>query len=152
MIQLEAQFTDAGMKKIHDDMLKKANEQFKKHLIKVFDRALEIQRAKMRADGGYDDQTGNLRSSTGYILTYDGDIVYENFKLSPYGTEKEKGLKEGRKLAKEAVNNEGWGVIFVAGMEYASWVEGRNLTVLTTATYRADESIEQAFKEIGTIS
>lgn len=153
MIKLEAQFTDAVLQKIHEDVYRKANKKFKDHLIKVFDRALEIQRAKIRVDGGYDDQTGNLRSSTGYILTYDGEVVYENFKLSPYGTEKKKGLEEGRRIAKEQASNKGgWGVIFVAGMEYASWVEGKGLTVLTTATYRADESIEQAFKEIGDIS
>ena len=41
-----------------------------------------------RRSGSYKDQTGNLRSSIGYIIAKDGEVVKENFKESDKGTDK----------------------------------------------------------------
>ncbi len=79
------------------------------------------------------DQTGNLRSSIGYIITHNGNIVqYSDFKQVKQGSE---GAKTGKDFAEEIANqfsNE-YVLIVVAGMNYAEFVEAReNKDVLAT--------------------
>lgn len=121
-------------------------EQFKR----VLARALDIQRAKVRANGGYNDDTGQLRSSVGGIIYKDGKVLYEDFKLAPYGTNKEPGIREGRDKALLALREtSGWGITIVAGKEYASWVELRHgLSVLIDAQKELVKTLDQAFNEI----
>ncbi|MGJ1423327.1 hypothetical protein ACR79B_05000 [Sphingobacterium spiritivorum] len=128
-----------------EEMDRKTLEAFKR----VLSRALQIQRAKIRPDG-YNDQTGQLRSSTGGLIYRDGKVLHEDFELSPYGTDKAPGLKEGREKAfAELRESSGWGITLVAGMEYASWVETRHgLSVLIDAESEVDKSLDQAFNEI----
>ena len=100
--------------------------------------------------GGFNDQTGNLRSSIGFILLYDGEIVHEDFELSPRGTEKAEGLRVGREKAMEIAkeNPEGWAIITVAGMEYASWVEAKGYDVITGSTLGAQAKLEKAAQNV----
>lgn len=121
-------------------------EQFKR----VLARALDIQRAKVRANGGYNDDTGQLRSSVGGIIYKDGKVLYEDFKLAPYGTDKEPGIREGRDKALLVLREtSGWGITIVAGKEYASWVESRHgLSVLIDAQEELVKTLDQAFNEI----
>src|SRR5690606_24498546 len=133
-IKLEPMFTAADMRIIADRAEKAMNEAALEKMIQVGDRAIELVRVKIKNQGGYDNHTGNLRSSTGYIIHKDGKVVYENFKESPEGTDKKTGLEEGRKLAfGEHRSSRGWGIILVSGMEYASWVENKGYDVLTGA-------------------
>ena len=53
-----------------------------------------------RRSGSYKDQTGNLRSSIGYIIAKDGEVVTENLKESDKGTDKTTGKYKGRRLAR----------------------------------------------------
>lgn len=72
------------------------------------------------------DQTGNLRSSIGYIITHNGIVV----KMSDFSQVKDglDGKKEGRtlaeKLASEIIGD--YVLIVVAGMNYADLVEARD--------------------------
>ena len=150
MIRLELDMTpqeiDLLLKEQYDEMDRQTLEAFKR----VLQRALEIQRAKMRADGGYNDDTGQLRSSTGGIIYRDGKVLHEDFKLAPYGTDKTPGLQEGRKLAlAELRESKGWGITIVAGMEYASWVESNHgLSVVIDASKEIEKTLDQAFNEV----
>ena len=149
MIRLELDMTpqeiDAFLKEQFEEMDRQTLDNFKL----VLSRALAIQRAKMRQGGGYDDQTGQLRSSTGGIIYRDGKVLFEDFQLSPYGTDKTPGLKSGRDLAfAQLRESKGWGITIVAGMEYASWVESRSLSVLIDAEKEVEKSLEQAFNEV----
>ena len=137
---------DSLLKEQYDEMDRQTLEAFKR----VLQRALEIQRAKMRADGGYNDDTGQLRSSTGGIIYRDGKVLHEDFKLAPYGTDKTPGLDEGRKKALDSMKEtSGWGIAVVAGMEYAGWVQNRHkLSVIASAQKEIEDSLEQAFREI----
>src|SRR5690606_15824926 len=105
---------------------------------------------KMRAGGGYDDDTGQLRSSTGGIIYRDGKVLHEDFKLAPYGTDKQPGLQEGKERAfAEMRESKGWGITLIAGMEYASWVQDKHhLSVLDDAESEISKTLEQAFNEI----
>ena len=99
---------------------------------------------------GFNDDTGNLRSSIGFILMYYGQIVHQDFQLSKGGTDKDTGLSLGiayaEKLAEE--NHEGWAIITVAGMEYAGWVEALGYDVITGSTSAAEKKLRKAFQNV----
>ena len=65
------------------------------------------------------DQSGNLRSSVGYVIGVNGKIVqYSSFNQVKQGSE---GVKEGKELAEELAKkySKGYALIVVAGMNYA---------------------------------
>ena len=79
----------------------------------------------------WNDQSGNLRSSVGYIVTIDGQIESEGgFRRFADADEgPSKGKAYARTLAPQY--SEGVALIIVAGMEYAAYVEAmENKTVL----------------------
>ncbi len=141
--------TPAEIDAIVEEEFKKAEAQTLEEFKLVLSEALKIQRATMRMGGGYDDQTGQLRSSTGGIIFKDGKVLYEDFELSPYGSDRSPGLKEGKELAYAQLReSKGWGIIIVAGKEYAGWVEGRGLTVISLASSEMDKVLNQAFERV----
>ncbi len=80
------------------------------------------------------NQTGNLRSSVGYVVVAHGRIV----KSSDFGTvlHGSEGSRLGRALAEERAKkySNGYALIVVAGMNYAELVEARsNKSVLASA-------------------
>lgn len=99
-----------------------------------------------RLEGQYDDWTGNLRSSIGYVIVKDGKIIGKDFKLSEKeGTDKQTGKREGEQLAMDLVKtfSKGYVMIGVAGMKYAVFVEAmENKDVLTRAADKADDFIK----------
>jgi hypothetical protein len=80
------------------------------------------------------DQSGNLRSSIGYVIVHNGKIIkYSEFNQVKQGTD---GIKEGKELAKELAKQytSGYALIVVAGMNYAELVEAMdNKNVLASA-------------------
>lgn len=80
------------------------------------------------------DDTGNLRSSVGYVVVHNGVIVnISNFEQVREGAE---GAKEGKTLAEKLAKSykRGYVLIVVAGMNYASYVEAiENKVVLSSA-------------------
>lgn len=72
----------------------------------------------------WNDQTGNLRSSIGYIIVRDGQKLSSDFQA--YNGRGQQGMQEGLSFAQRlaAQYPKGIAVIFVAGMEYAAYVEG----------------------------
>jgi len=122
------------------------------HLSKVLERGVELVRNKITNGKAYDDHTGNLRSSTGFIIYKDGKVVHTSFKESPVGTDRVTGVKEGLQVALDVLREStGWGVVLVSGMEYSSWVESRGFDVLKGAYINLDSALKQAFDEIGSI-
>ena len=91
----------------------------------------------------YQDQTGNLRSSIGYIIAKDGVIIQENVE----------GKAEGRAHAKEVAsevlreNSKGFILIVVAGMEYAAAVESKGYDVITGSIPAAKALLKKKIKE-----
>ena len=78
-----------------------------------------------RENGAYNDVTGNLRSSIGYVVIQDGDIIQGNFENTGSGPDGEKGVREAKRLAQELAltHNKGLVLIGLAGMDYALKVE-----------------------------
>mgnify|MGYP007126842934 CR=1 FL=1 len=80
-----------------------------------------------RKNGAYIDQTGNLRSSVGYVLLNNGKTVLENFQKSNRGTDR--STERYKK---------GFVLIVVAGMDYAVYVEAMGLNVLSSSKLLAE--------------
>ncbi|MCY4781441.1 hypothetical protein ORI89_17410 [Sphingobacterium sp. UT-1RO-CII-1] len=139
------------MKALSKEIEKNIELETIKHLSKVLNRAVELVRTKMLNEA-YQDHTGNLNSSTGFLIYKDGKVVHEDFRLSDKGTDRESGLKKGRSVAFSVLReNSGWGVVLVSGEEYASWVQSRGYEVVLGATTGLDSKLKQAFNEIGVI-
>ena len=83
------------------------------------------------ADESWMDQTGNLRSSIGYIVVHDGEIRKSGGFERVNGPKRDKssadGSAEGRSYAERLAANypTGYALIVVAGMEYAAYVEAK---------------------------
>lgn len=95
----------------------------------------------------YKDQTGNLRSSKGYVILKNGEQIYENFKTQKGG---KKGVDEAKKIVNEAIANfpRGYVIIGVAGMDYAAAVESKGLDVITGSSKVAEADLKKAITEL----
>lgn len=106
-----------------------------------------------RENGRYNDITGNLRSSIGYVVLYDGKPVQ-------YGDSKQyqgiKGNGEAGAAAAEALLQKlqakfPWGIVLIicAGMNYAAYVEYReDKDVLHSAEQVAEKLLDQLLGSI----
>ncbi|RYF48654.1 MAG: hypothetical protein EOO39_46660 [Cytophagaceae bacterium] len=85
-----------------------------------------------RTLGSYRDVTGNLRSSVGYVIVVDGQVVDANFEVTSGGA---LGMSAGERYARSLASqfSAGYVLIVVAGMNYAAKVESRGRDVLTSA-------------------
>lgn len=101
-----------------------------------------------RESGSYNDITGNLRSSIGYVVLYDGKPVV-NGASKQYGGKKgngEQGAAAAKALLTELQAKFPWGLVLIvcAGMKYAAYVEAvRHKDVLTSAELRAESLAKQ---------
>ena len=88
-------------------------------------------------DVGFEDQTGNLRSSIGYMIFNNGNSMTENYEQVAGGTE---GMERGRALAREAGRKfpKGFLLVVTAGMDYAIHVESKGRDVLASAENLAE--------------
>lgn len=87
----------------------------------------------------YMDWTANLRSSIGYVVAVDGEIV----QMSSFDVVKEggEGAKGGKEYAMQLVRDfpKGIVLIVVAGMNYASYVSAKGYDVLDSSELLADK-------------
>lgn len=101
----------------------------------------------------YMDQTGNLRSSIGYLVAYNGNIMGQNFEAKPNGngTESgEAGVRAAQELAKDIADDypNGFVLVCVAGMAYAAAVEAKGFDVITNSSITAVADLKQAMREL----
>ena len=85
---------------------------------------------KARSINTYLDDTGNLRSSIGYVIAKNGIVIKRNYEQVGDGNE---GVAEGLNLADEVAAQYPTAtiVIVTAGMNYALPLESMGLDVLT---------------------
>lgn len=118
-------------------------------IINVFMYVGEICVNEARANGGYTDQTGNLRSSVGYVVLHNGRVVSSmNFEQVKQGST---GVKNGEKFIKQLIGqfDTGFALIVVVGMEYAAYVEARGLNVLASSELKAADIAPKMLKKLG---
>lgn len=118
-------------------------ERFKKAVLMRLQRVGEQFVADARSVNTYKDDTGNLRSSIGYVILYNGQQVDSNFGGK---------TSEGVEAAKRAVESKGGAVgyvlIVVAGMEYAAAVESKGFDVLTGSSQVAESSLQKQLQTL----
>lgn len=85
-------------------------------------------RSMGKSQGGFGDVTGNLRSSIGYVIRRDGEIIHGDFNGTP------EGVAAAKKTVDEVEKHEGFQLIGVAGMDYASAVESKGYNVISVQT------------------
>lgn len=106
--------------------------------------AVNIMRSTKAND--YTDRTGNLRSSCGYAIAYNGDIKsISNFQtVKDGGDGSNQGKALASKIAIEDSQGQRWALVLVAGMNYASYVQnlhGRD--VIESATVKAEDMVRE---------
>lgn len=101
-----------------------------------------------RERGDYNDITGNLRSSIGYIVLNDGEVKVQGTSQQYAGKSGSgaAGVAEGEALLQRLKAKFPWGVVLIvcAGMEYAAFVENvRGRRVLIDAEMEAERLFEK---------
>lgn len=95
------------------------------------------------------DQSGNLRSSVGYVIAYNGNIIqYSDFNQIKQGSE---GVSVGKNLAKELVKRypNDYVLVIVAGMNYAESVERKdNKDVLASTELWAMDQVPKMLEKL----
>lgn len=102
----------------------------------------------------YKDRTGNLRSSTGYVILHNGEQVFgstfDQVNGPEAATATEKGSEKGKEFIEEikAKFPRGFVLIGVAGMDYAAAVEAKGYDVITASSIEAATSLREAMERI----
>lgn len=107
-------------------------------------------RLKNASQGGFNDVTGNLRSSIFFAVVDHGRIAKENYEASSKGTDKQTGINEAKDLAKTLKSDymQGYALIVGAGMGYAAAVESRGKDVITGSSLEAEEMLRAAIERL----
>ena len=103
-----------------------------------------------RNGGTYEDQTGNLRSSIGYAVLMNGQVIQsDSVDKIKNGDE---GVSEGLQYLQERVrkaSKKGVCLIVTAGMNYAEYVEAKDYVVLSSAELKAPVLVKQLLTSLG---
>lgn len=143
---LTAKFTESDVKnrfnKVLDVIVKRQIARLQELGEMCVIRAREIP-----AEIGFTDQTGNLRSSIGYMVFNNGIAVHDNYVQTLTGTE---GLKNGKMLAEKIGSKfkNGVSLVVTAGMNYAIYLESNGRDVLTSAELLAKQELPRMVAEL----
>lgn len=132
------------LSEVHDMLMREA-ERVERLTIRALSELGEecVNRVRDRSgDESWYDHTGNLRSSVGYVIAHNKNIIqYSTFNQVKQGSE---GVKTGKDLAKELAKrySNNYVLIVVAGMNYAEFVEAMdNKDVLASTELWAKEQV-----------
>ena len=113
----------------------------KRRAIRALKSVGEESVAEAVSSGNYTDRTGNLRSSIGYVVADEGEVVEEGGFRNLGGAE---GPGVGREKAyRLALESTGLCLILVAGMDYAQYVADKGYNVLDSAMILARQLVSQ---------
>ena len=106
-----------------------------------------------RESGTYQDQTGNLRSSIGYVIVKDGTVLFKNFEKAgkPKAESKEPiiGDQVGERLATRIASGiKGFVLVGVAGMNYSVYVEAKGREVISGSVLQTEMLLRKSIKTI----
>lgn len=133
------------MADVHAQIQRKL-ELIDKETLACFQRLGDKCVTKAKDDRGYQDQTGNLKNSIGYVIIHNGVIVDSALGRWAPGSISQQVVDEHKSKYPT-----GWVLIVVAGMNYASYVEARhNKVVLSTAELFAESEMPRMMKELRT--
>lgn len=135
-------FTNADL----DRWMETFQENAEAAIVEQLQAAGEVFVKLARESGSYQNQTGNLRSSIGYVIAYNGKALKDNFQTISGA---QSGTAEARQLAtKVAGQVKGFILVGVAGMTYAAAVEAKGFEVISSSSLQADGWLKQSIQTI----
>ena len=146
---ITANFNTADIQKRFDAFLVEIEKAQIKRLQKLGEMCVTHARniaPKSKGGDGFDDITGNLRSSIGYMVFVDGTAVHTGYEQVKGGSE---GIQKGQALAKkvgEASN--GICLVVTAGMNYALYVESKGRDVIASAEHLAQRELPRMLENL----
>lgn len=148
---IKPQFTKNDIRKRLDAFLEEVEKAEIEALAKLGEECVTHAR-EIPAEVGFKDQTGNLRSSMGYVIFKDGVAIHTWYEKVPPKKPKEgvvyDGMERGKHLA-EQVGSVTKGIVLVvtAGMNYATYVEAKGRDVLASAELLAQRKLPQILSD-----
>ena len=143
---IEAKFTRSDVKKAYDNFVDGIKRQQINRLQMLGEMCVNHAR-NVPMEQGFQDQTGNLRSSIGYMVFVDGVAVHSMFEQRKEGAQ---GVKAGEALAQRVGERNPQGVCLVvtAGMNYALYVESKGRDVITSAEHLAQRELPRMLEKL----
>lgn len=145
-------FTRNDVKGVFDRFLNVIQAKQIERLQRVGEKCLVYARAAHPND--WEDQTGNLRSSVGYMVFVDGVAVHKSpfeqvsARVTRNGV-KYDGGKQGENLCRKiGAEHDGVCLVMVAGMNYAVYVESKGRDVLTGAEHMAQDELPKELAQL----
>lgn len=114
-------------------------EQIIRILTRVGEEFVKAAREMSKAQGGFGDDTGNLRSSIGYFLLKNGSVIEEKI----YGASE--GVAESKQIVEQMDKFIGYRLVGIAGMNYASYVESKGYNVISIQQELAFVNLKEYF-------
>lgn len=138
-IQFNESLFKAELEKAINEELNKAKLNVVRQLSIIGEKCINQARNSELKGRDYQDQTGNLRASVGYIVVCDGEIVANS------GFQNGEGGENGKKYAESLAVNypSGVALVVVAGMNYAEYVAAKGYDVLDSAELLAERLCKQ---------
>lgn len=149
---IKPQFTKNDIRKRLDAFLEEVERAEIEALAKLGEECVTHAR-EIPAEVGFKDQTGNLRSSMGYVIFKDGVAIHTWYEKVPPKKPKEgvvyDGMERGKQLAEEVgKNTKGIVLVVTAGMNYATYVEAKGRDVLASAEILAQRKLPKVLSEL----
>lgn len=133
-----------------EDKIKASVEAKLKVIINTFCYVGEQCIIEARDGGTYTDQTGNLRSSIGYAVVWDGKVVQRD--CIDKVKQGDNGISAGNEYLSQRINKarkKGIVLIVTAGMNYAEYVEAKGYNVLSSAELKAAPLVKSLLTRLG---
>lgn len=138
-------FKESDVRKRFDGFLEAIEAEAITMLKKLGEEAV-IHARSLPAEVGFHDQTGNLRSSIGYMIFKDGVPLVEKYQQVTGGAE---GVQKGMALAmKVGESKKGFCLVVTAGMNYALYVESKGRDVLASAESMTRQRFAQQVEQL----
>ena len=142
---IEAKFTKQDVEKRYAAFVEQIEKQQVKRLQMLGEMCVNHAR-NVPMEQGFQDQTGNLRSSIGYMVFVDGVAVHSMYEQVKEGAT---GVKAGEMLAnKVGGKTKGVCLVVTAGMNYALYVESKGHDVIASAEHLAQRELPRMLEKL----
>lgn len=119
------------------------NEALEKRIVQILIEVGKLAASEAIRTREYTDRTYNLKSSTGFAVFKDGELIHEEYDGTP------EGEAEGKRLAKFLGNShEGYVLAVTAGMFYGVYLEAKGRNVLIGGAVAGSNAIKKKISEL----
>lgn len=147
-MKLQADFSFSDFERITLDGIERRERALLNAYIQAGEEFIRMARTKTKAENGFGDITGNLRSSIGYLVTLRGQTYSQRFEEGGNGTDQKTGVQVGRDYAAQISNDTRGDIVLivVAGMDYAQAVEFNSRDVITGSSLLMEGRLKELIK------